>query len=335
MVKRREYWLDVLKIISMFFVILLHTVCYGVNDKLLSLSLLIYFSGVFAIPLFFMVNGYLLLRKNENINYALKKIIKIIIIAFMWNIPIFLGTLILKGKIINLFYNVFLNFNQHGYYWQFWFLGALIIIYLFLPLLQRLFNNEKGHYKYFIIIFIVICVFADIFNIYNCSVGNGIIKDNIIQTYRLWTWIMFFCLGGFINKSNIFENISKRNHIFITAILIIITILYEYLFALKFYNSLFAENFYDSFIVIITCISIFTLFKKIEFNRFKSKIVLLSSLSMGVYIIHPSIIRVLKHFYSLNNNYFNIFASIIVYLVSLTISYIIMKIPKISNLIKI
>lgn len=331
----RKYWLDVIKALSIFLVIVLHTASYGVKDNYLNPSLIFYFSGVFAIPLFFMVNGYLLLDKQEKYKYAINKIRKIIVIAFLWNVPIVLISFVLKGKITNIFYNIFLNFIQKGYFWQFWFLGSLIIIYLFLPWLQKLYNNGKNYYKFFTLFLILLCLAINIYNIYNCSLGNGIIKNNVIQTYRIWTWLMYFCVGGSIHKNNLFEKISKQLHLIIMILCVISTVLYEYFASLKLYNSLFAENFYDSIIVILTSTIIFTFFRKVEIKRFKSIIFILSLLTMGVYIIHPSIINIIKHFYKMNNNYINILISIIVYFISLMVSYIILKIPKLNKTIKI
>ena len=73
MVTKREYWLDVIKIIASFLVIILHTVCYGINDKISSPALLAYYMGTFAIPLFWMASGYIQLRKKLHINMLLRK----------------------------------------------------------------------------------------------------------------------------------------------------------------------------------------------------------------------------------------------------------------------
>ena len=70
---KRETWLDCIKIMACFLVVILHTVCYGISDKISSPALLIYYIGTFAIPLFWMVNGYLQLRREVTYKYVLKK----------------------------------------------------------------------------------------------------------------------------------------------------------------------------------------------------------------------------------------------------------------------
>ena len=331
---KREAWLDFIKIIAIMLVVNLHTVCYGLNKNILSPHLFIYYIGTFAIPLFFMVNGYLQLRREVTYEYILTKIIKIIYVAFIWNLIIVLLRIILTGSYSNPIIDTIKSFMQIGYFYQFWFLGSLILIYLILPLLSKLINRSVKIYKFVLIILFIITVFIDIFNIYNCSIGNNIIKETVIQTFRLWTWLLYFCIGGYISKFNILEKISSKSHLIFMIAAIVVTICYEYLFALRLYGSLYAENFYDSIIVILTSIIIFTYFKKVNFKneRLISK---LGALSMGIYIIHLSVINVLRIFIPLSNSIMNIVVLICAFLISMGFAYIISEIPKVNTLIKL
>lgn len=56
---------------------------------------------------------------------------------------------------------------------------------------------------------------------------------------------------------------------------------------------------------------------------------------MGIYIIHPTIIKVFNKVLVVNSNYGNLLIAIGIFLISLLISYVISKIPKVNNLIKI
>lgn len=116
--------------------------------------------------------------------------------------------------------------------------------------------------------------------------------------------------------------------------LIVVTAIYQTQLSMKLYNNLYAENFYDSFLVIFTSILIFTYIKRINFKKI-SIINNISNLTMGVYIIHPTIIRIFNRIVVVNNNYKNLLIAIIIFLISLFISYIISKIPKVKNLITI
>ncbi len=193
---KRLLWLDIVKILAAFLVIVLHTMGTNLNNNHPHIDLLIYYLGTFAIPLFFMVNGYLQLGKKQEITYSyvFHKIAKILLIVLVWNIPILIAKKILKKEKLNIISMIIQNFFQQGYFWQFWFLGALILIYMFLPLYQKLFN--KCNTKILIFILILLCFLVDILNIHRNFIGLPIIKDCIPQTLRLWTWITYFFLGG-------------------------------------------------------------------------------------------------------------------------------------------
>ena len=83
--KSRKLPVDVLKIIACFCVLLLHT-CPPENHWFAQQPL--YLLGVFGIPLFFMVNGYLLYSKELNCKYMSKKIVHNVRLVLCWSIPL-------------------------------------------------------------------------------------------------------------------------------------------------------------------------------------------------------------------------------------------------------
>ena len=75
----RNISLDVLKVLSCFSIVALHI--FGRKNNLL--NGIVYYISTFAIPIFFMVNGFLLMRKKEiSYKYIVKKIYKILKIIF-------------------------------------------------------------------------------------------------------------------------------------------------------------------------------------------------------------------------------------------------------------
>lgn len=75
----RNQSLDLIKVIAMIGVIALHSTKSFINADQLSVADFIYDYGMIAMPLFFMVSGYLLLsRKELNYSYAIRKICGII-----------------------------------------------------------------------------------------------------------------------------------------------------------------------------------------------------------------------------------------------------------------
>lgn len=327
---KRETWLDIIKVIAIFLVTILHIANAGIGFGEIHGNQIMYYFGTFAVPLFFMVNGYLNLNGVKSYKYSLKKIINILVVILGWNILYFIFDFIINNNVNNLFCMILDNFLQRGVFWQFWFLGSLIIIYLFIPIISRIFNKTK-YYKLLVLGLFLLCLAYNFINIF-------ILKDKILikiipQALRLWTWIFYLCLGGLVRKENILNNISNNKYIIITFILILITVLYEFTLAMHIYNRLEAENFYDSILVIITTYFIFTCFKKIEFKN-SNVISIGGSLTLGVYIIHIFVLELFRKFITMNN-YYNFLIAIIVFIISYLLTIIIAKIPVLNKLVKI
>ncbi len=68
--KSRFYWIDYLKVIAISLVVLLHTINLGIGNNGNYDGRFIYYFGIIAIPLFFMINGYLLLGKERDLKYS-------------------------------------------------------------------------------------------------------------------------------------------------------------------------------------------------------------------------------------------------------------------------
>lgn len=97
---------------------------------------------------------------------------------------------------------------QKGYCWQFWYLGALLLIYLSLPILC---NIPKKYNKAICMVLFVICMNMEIISI----ILGWPIQSKIIQTFRIWTWLFYFFLGGLIRlDQNGFEYKWTKNNIF-------------------------------------------------------------------------------------------------------------------------
>lgn len=92
MQKNRNISLDLLKVLACIGVILLHTTMGGFKETgSWNLLAYLYYLGTYSIPLFFMVNGYLLLGKREiTYPYILQKVKWILITVSLWNIIVWL-----------------------------------------------------------------------------------------------------------------------------------------------------------------------------------------------------------------------------------------------------
>ena len=146
---KRNINIDFLKILACITVIGLHTL----QKDLTTVNALIHYFCGFAIPVFFFSTGYILLqRKKITFKYCIKKCLNIIRVVVIWNVGVNLCIVCLKifgGKEID--FISFLQdisyrpFIQKGRMWQFWYLGAMIILYLLLPIIHKATygNNDK------------------------------------------------------------------------------------------------------------------------------------------------------------------------------------------------
>ena len=335
--KKRNISLDILKCSACLAVVVLHVA--GNNSNPIN-KFLYYFSS-FAVPIFFVVNGCLMLNKqNITYKYIMKKVLGIVKVVFIWNIMITIALYVLGKGINNPIKSSLNNLIQEGYFWQFWFFGSLIIIYLFLPILHNVFKNNKTG-VYITAIFIGISCIIDVISFIRAKNGYEIVQINIIQTFRIWTWFAYFLLGGLLGDEELGKNlkskISFKINLNIVIGLSIIVVIYEYVISTFIYKIKFAEYFYDNIIMFIWIIAIFYLVDKIRYikPKYLKFINLIGDNLIGVYIIHPTLIRVFYKLYKFDNSAENIILIVIVFILSLAISMLLSKIKFFRNMIRL
>ncbi|WP_158380936.1 acyltransferase [Clostridium pasteurianum] len=332
----RNIGLDLLKILGCFAVVVLHVA--GRSGYLLNSTL--YYASSFAVPMFFMVNGNLLLNRNSlEYKYVIKKILNILLLVFSWNILLCIVKLIWKHKFNNPLFLTAENFIQKNYFWQFWFFGSLLLIYFILPIIYKYFKDNKNSI-FITVFFIIISLLIDFTSIFRSITGNSIIQIHIIQTFRLWTWLSYFLLGGLIGKNKIKDllkkYINKYINMFMFIFMTIIVIIYQYNMAKYVYKIQYAEYFYDNIFTFVWLISLFLLLYRLDYLKLKNNIInTISNNIMGIYIIHVTIIKIFTHFYKFESSLENILLIILVFMASFIVSFFINRFPLINILTKI
>lgn len=337
-VVQRNYNIDLLKILACLAVVCMHTI----HNTISVVNLVICYTCTFAIPVFFSSSGFILLhRKEATYRYSLKKVLHIIRITFIWSFLVEFLVLIAKallGKnlsVVSFISNItYKPYIQGGNMWQFWYLGALAIVYMILPLLYGII---KGSWKKWLCVWIIFCIICLAFQTASIYAGEPVQKD-IIQTFRLWTWIQYFLAGGGISYiiSLLSERISIKLHGIIFAVWTIIAAAFQAYCGSFVIHDTHPEFYYDDVIVIIWVVLLMSFILQIKLNDTVVKIVeFLSPLIMGVYIIHPLINRVCLHFLTIDTVVGAILYSIFIMAVSFSGTYIIYRLPFGKHLIKI
>ena len=330
--KYRNINLDLLKVLACVGVVLLHTTMDGFKETgSWNLLTYLYYLGTYSIPLFFMVNGYLLLGKREiTYSYILQKVKWILITVSSWT---FIVWLFKRDFTENLIKKIVGSLIQKGYFFQFWFFGSLMLIYICLPILKK-FLNSKRSYLYILSVLLVIGLIFELANI----VLQMPIQTYVIQTFRLWTWFFYYVLGGYIAQFTMKELKSRfKNWMKIVSILLfLISPLILFFIAKTAYHNLFAEYFYDTLFVKVSTLGIFLTILTLTLNEKRNEwIVSLSNQTMGVFIIHTYIMKVWEKLFGFNF----VGAYLLFALFTLSVSFIIvgmlMKIPYFNRIVKL
>ena len=330
--KYRNINLDLLKVLACVGVVLLHTAMGGFKETgSWNFSTYLYYLGTYSIPLFFMVNGYLLLGKREiTYSYILQKVKWILITVSSWSVIIWLFK---RDFTVNPIKKIVGSLIQKGYFFQFWFFGALIIIYICLPVLKK-FLNSKRSYLYILSVLLVVGLIFELANI----VLQMPIQTYVIQTFRLWTWLFYYLLGGFIAQfdKDIIKNRFKRWMKAVVVLLLLISPVILFFIAKTTYHNLFAEYFYDTLFVKVVSLGIFLTILTLTLNEKRSEcIVSLSNQTMGVFIIHTYIMKVWEKLFGFSFVGSYLLFAIFTLSVSFIIVGILMKLPYFNRIVKL
>ena len=330
--KTRNINLDLIKVLACIGVVLLHTTMIGFKDTgSWNLLAYLYYLGTYSIPLFFMVNGYLLLgKRNITYSYILEKVKWILITVSSWNTIVWL---LKRDFAVNPVKKIIGSMVQKGYFFQFWFFGALILIYLCLPILKK-FLNSKRSYLYILSSLVTIGLVFELANM----VLQMPLQSYFIQTFRLWTWFFYYILGGLVAQfdKEIIKKGFKRWMKVVAVLLLLISPVILFFLAKTIYHNLFAEYFYDILFVKIVSLGFFLMVLTLSLEEDKSKwIVYLSNQTMGVFIVHTYVMKVLEKLLGFSYTGAYLLFPISTLCVSLIVVSLLMKIPYFNRIVKL
>ena len=251
-------------------------------------------------------------------------------------------------KIIGIIKNIFITDINNKYTGVLWFLQNLIALYLIYPVLKIVHDNDKKVYNYFFIILLIFTMFTNLLslisNLINTEIkfeGIKIIITYISKFQILYNrnFLIFFMLGGYL-----FENKEKFETKKVRIKWIIIGLaawIMSYIYAIiisKLQNKTYIGSFnYESIFMPFILIGIFALtFNYKDKNHWYNKFIeTVSKNSLGIYLIHIIIIRILNSVITETLPIgIRIIKVIFIFLVSLGLTLIIKKIPKINKIIE-
>ncbi len=333
-IEKRNTNLDVNRLMACTAVVGLHTFKCNISAA----NSVIYYLCSFAIPFFFMSSGYILLNRDKlTFQYFSKKVMQILGVVVTWNVLLYICKLIYRllthqegVGITELFFMIGGSLIQRDTMSHFWYMGSLIIVY-FLACVLSQFSLQEKQKRVLWICLAVMCIGIQIVSLLVCYS----VQEKVIQTFRLWTYFQYFVLGGLMPGFIVWirNKISLYLHTAFTVFWGALIPIYG-LFNGRLNPH--AEYLYDDIILMIGVILFFSLIMRIKVSeKAACMIQKLMPYTMGVYIIHILVIKLMVHFIPLNSFLSSCAVFIITLSVSFAAGFCISKVPVLCRLIKL
>lgn len=325
----RENNFDLLRICMAFYVVLLHTSASYWNTYLNFSKNFIIMSGLnfltrCSVPVFFMISGYFMFKRELSISKILKSAARIYILYIVF-------TILYAIKNLNGDYTInnFIECVINGYY-HLWFLKNLAWAYLFIPIYKSVIEYKDGYYvKYVILLFLVFGILKyNIQNILPLFKFNRLIK--LFNDFSLYSYLdttSYLFLGYYLGKIKV--NISSFLLFFIYFIISIIGIALESisLIHLGEVKGIIFDNF--GILIFLQSIFIFLGFKNLNVNHSLNSF---SNLALGVYLFHPIFLEKLTSILNFSNLFIQItFLALATFILTAIFVYLIRFIPFIKK----
>ena len=274
--KSRELNFELLRILSMFIIVIFHYHDWGgiinvqspLRNKLF--GELIAIGGNLGVNLFVLISGYFLV----NSKFKTKKILKIILQVWFYSMSIFLACCAFNIVDMNPaeFDKAMLPLTNYMY----WFATIYVGLYLVFPILNKLINslNKKQHKRILVLLGIILSVIPTL------VVGTRPFNGEL-------TWFVYlYLISSYIQKYDISSK-SNKCLILIIAGLVFFMIAYSVRATLQQLST--SEILHltqkNSLITLALSVAIFLLFKNIKIKENKI-IPFFSKATFGVYLIH-------------------------------------------------
>lgn len=294
--QKRDDYFDLLRAIAIIFVIFIHIFnrIPGVeNNNGVYISISVWRTIIScAVPLFLAISGYFMAKKKVNNStdykaFLKKQIPRVYIPCFIFSIPYFYWEVKLSGfKITELLYLLF------GGYSVYYFVLLIIIMYLLLPVLQKMSKSVKG-LLLSIVISTIFIVLWTLFKQSNPSREIPLIFSAIVFPM----WMMFFVIGLYYGNGNKIK-IHTVALIFILITIIGLSLIEtNYITQKSGFLNASQQKLSNSIFSLFVIILLFNLHRKYSFNSLTGKFFsYIGRISFGIYLLHMYILMYLSIF---------------------------------------
>lgn len=299
---KRDAGIDAMRFAACCAVVGIHTI----NRNLSPVGAVLHYACAFAVPVFFMASGAFLLNRGVvGYPWVKERLLQFVRVLLLWSIACALldyfgtlfkgGTMTISSACSEPLYLFSASLLGKGMLSHCWFLWALAVVYLVLPPLSRV------SHKMLVAILVVALSVSFVGRAASIVAGHPV-ESGVRQTLRIWIWLSYFILGGLLYPLRE-RKLSVRKLITFSVVLSIAAVSWQ-LFA---GSSLMpesaglasAEYFYGSPVTVLWCVSLFCLAISVDLSS--DKWPHLASLTMGVYLLHLFVLRLVGHYFSFAN----------------------------------
>ncbi len=353
--EERKLGYDVLRIFACFGVIMNHSM--GVYyDTWGRISVWKWFIAAalfclckMAVPFFLLLSGALLLKKDESYrNLLFKRILHTIFLIMAWSVIYGISS---KERIVAACQGGFtwlLSVIRASVAvlpsWHMWYLYTILGIYFMLPFFRKMVAGmEEKDQQAFCLIWLV---FGGLIPYYNSIFQNHqILLSNRFDIGFLWGYTAVFVMGYIIDR---WEINKKRRYLAIIcgSFAWIINVLMTYILSTKEQISTKAFDAGLAFPVLLTAYAVFYLITNFKLENMLGKtskkiIEEISRCTLGVYLIHPLVMRWINHWpwfvkcfidYPISVHK-TLIVEMLFFAVSVLIIYMIRKVPVLNRIV--
>lgn len=321
----RNYSIDLLRVASSIAVILIHIVSAPIvnsssviDSSIIGALKLIHILMMWSVPVFFMITGYCMLKKSEcTYKYCFKQVLKYVCVLFTVGFFYSLLEEVFSTSCINIstIKNSLFNVISGNLWDHMWFVYSIIGVYLGMPVLHRFIReSEKDAFVFLILLFF----FTIISPSFSSVITVGI-------DFPFSGYLFYVCFGGFIAKYNVRNDVSFFG--FLAGVCSV------------FWIIVCGDGYsleYSSLPISLVSMAVFLFVSQLKIGN-NNLILLLSSCTWGVYLIHPFFINLAIKFFNIDFlvdfSFVKLFLFfVVVSLLSFMVTYVLKKIPYIKNL---
>lgn len=242
-----------------------------------------------AVPVFLMITGCLLLSKDISYGMLLKKYVKRIVLAlFIFGVPFSMMEIFIETKHISagMLGKAIINVFNGDSWGHLWYLYTLIGIYLVLPLLKPATDNiNHSIMRYLLTMMFVLNFCTEIIN----QINSVHIAFQLPVTYTIFYVLLGKYLSDLYEEDDLPQWAKNKKlcilGVVVTAVLVVIGCIVLYTDADCYFG-------YASPLIALMAVLIFCLFRGAEVQEnWKGGLWELDRMCFGIYLIHPVFIN--------------------------------------------